>query len=93
MAVGKAVLKVAGGKMLRAEVEHEEGILKAVKLSGDFFIHPEEAISAIEADLQGATVEQAADRVDETARALRAELVGFSAKDVQQVIEMAVLAS
>jgi lipoate-protein ligase A len=93
MAVGKAVLKVVGGKLLRAEVEHEEGIIKRVKLSGDFFLYPEEALEAIELDLQGATVEQVADRVNETAKALNAELVGFSAKDVQAVVEMAVSSS
>lgn len=92
MTVGKAVLKVAGGKMLRAQVEHEEGIIRHVKLSGDFFIHPEEAIEAIEKDMEGAVAEQVADRVSETAIGLRAELVGFTAKDVQQVIEMAMLA-
>lgn len=76
--------------MLRAEVESEEGIIRKAKISGDFFIHPEDALSAIEEDLKGATAEQVAERVDETARALRAELVGFTAKDVQAVVEMAV---
>jgi lipoate---protein ligase len=56
--IGKAVLKVPGGKLLKVTVEHEGEAIKKVKISGDFFIHPEEVLDRLEERLKGITIHQ-----------------------------------
>jgi lipoate-protein ligase A len=49
----QAEYKVPGGKLLVAETEVEDGVLTSVKVMGDFFMHPEEAINDLEEALNG----------------------------------------
>jgi lipoate-protein ligase A len=49
--MGKYELKVEGGKMLRAECSVDNNRIKSVKISGDFFLHPEESITTLEESL------------------------------------------
>lgn len=37
-----------GGKLLKIFLEEEQGKIKTIKITGDFFLHPEEAIEQIE---------------------------------------------
>jgi len=52
----RAEYKIPGGKLLAAEVQEKGGKLTRVKLVGDFFMHPEEAIDALEAALRSGHV-------------------------------------
>jgi len=52
-ALGRAEFKVPGGKLLAAETAVEDGRLVEVKITGDFFMHPEEAIEELEEALTG----------------------------------------
>ncbi len=90
MAIGKSVLKVPGGKLLRVEVEHEAGIVKRVELTGDFFIYPEESLAELEKALAGCEVDEVAERFDNAAARLQAQLVGFTPADVQTAVRLAV---
>ena len=49
----KAELKVSGGKLIRADCEVQEGRIIRIKLTGDFFLHPEEALEELENSLRG----------------------------------------
>lgn len=49
----KIVHKVPQGKMLRIEADIKDSVIKRIKITGDFFIHPEEAITEIEDFLTG----------------------------------------
>jgi hypothetical protein len=51
--MGKAEYKVPGGKLLYAETETKNGMLLNAKISGDFFMHPEESILQLEEKLEG----------------------------------------
>ena len=53
---GQAVYKVPGGKLLKVSVDFEEDVIERVKVSGDFFAHPEESIELIEEALVGAMI-------------------------------------
>ncbi len=46
----KVTAKIEGGKLLRIELELTESgeKVKAIKLTGDFFIHPEDSLQIIE---------------------------------------------
>ncbi|MCX7025227.1 MAG: biotin--protein ligase [Spirochaetes bacterium] len=45
--------KIPAGKLLRIELDVEDGILLHTLVRGDFFAHPEEDFEAAEAELSG----------------------------------------
>lgn len=53
----QATLKVAGGKLLRVNMEMEnvddDLVIRDIKLTGDFFLHPEDVLPHIEQALTG----------------------------------------
>lgn len=46
--------KVPGGKLVVVDLDVEGGALRNVRVAGDFFLEPDEAILAIDAALEGA---------------------------------------
>ncbi len=71
--------KVEGGKLLRVRLTTAPGAprrIAAITLTGDFFMHPEEAIEDLEAQLTGAPLEP---------EALRARVEAFYERDVQVI--------
>jgi len=44
--------------LIRFEIEEEKGIAKDVKITGDFFIYPEEVIGELENVLKGKRLEE-----------------------------------
>jgi len=73
--------KAVGGKLLRVRMTVAAGadgaqVIQSITITGDFFMHPEEAIEDLERLLTGAPL-------DETA--LRARLQTFFASDIQVV--------
>jgi hypothetical protein len=79
--------KTPGGKMVVADFEIRGGRLADIRISGDFFLYPEEALSAITAVLRGAP----ADAADLEARVAEAvppgtEMLGFSPEAVAEAI-------
>ena len=61
--------KVPGGKLVAVDVEVADGRLEQVRLSGDFFLEPDEALEDINAALTG--LPQQAD-AEQLAAAVRA---------------------
>ena len=51
--IGKSELKVEGGKLIRVEcdVHERSNVLMRLIITGDFFLHPEEAIEELETSL------------------------------------------
>jgi lipoate-protein ligase A len=81
--------KVAGGKLLRVEVEIESGVVLRALVRGDFFAHPEEAFEAAEAELVGLS----SDRLFDAALSLFSRpplvLFGASAEDIALALKEA----
>ncbi|WP_406341704.1 biotin/lipoate A/B protein ligase family protein [Streptomyces sp. NBC_00648] len=46
--------KVPGGKLVVVDLDVEDGVLSGVRVAGDFFLEPDEAILAINSALEGA---------------------------------------
>jgi len=89
-----AELKVAGGKLVRVEVEVEGGVLVSVKITGDFFLHPEEAIFEVEASLKGlGTSADYASIIESKLTELGAQFIGASPSDVAEAVKRAVEAA
>ncbi|MEB3370819.1 lipoate--protein ligase family protein [Saccharopolyspora mangrovi] len=84
--------KVPGGKLVAVDVEVAAGRLSDVRVSGDFFLEPDEALESINASLVGAPVSAEA---EELVRRIRgglpeeARLVGFSAEAVATAVRRA----
>ncbi|MEU6982495.1 lipoate--protein ligase family protein [Streptomyces sp. NPDC046324] len=49
--------KVPGGKLVVVDLEARDGVLTDVRVAGDFFLEPDEAILAIDRALEGAPVD------------------------------------
>jgi lipoate-protein ligase A len=46
--------KVPGGKLVVVDVDAEDGVLRQVRVAGDFFLEPDEALDAVNGALEGA---------------------------------------
>lgn len=45
--------KVEGGKLIKVRLSKDDGRISAIKITGDFFMHPEELIEDLEKSLIG----------------------------------------
>ncbi|MFH1650334.1 MAG: hypothetical protein ABIA93_07360 [Candidatus Woesearchaeota archaeon] len=91
MMISSSVLKVPNGKLLRAEVEHDGNRIKKVKITGDFFLHPEEVIIRIEGVFEHCALPLDEKRcVEMLARVLEgAQLIGAAPEDIVMVVRQA----
>lgn len=85
MKTGTATYKVPGGKLLRIDLTYENSI-DAVKLTGDFFLHPEEALETITSALCALALpldaDEAIQQVEAALAAQNAQLIGATARDI-----------
>jgi len=90
---GKAEKKVPGGKLVKVSAEFGETI-KSVKITGDFFLHPEEAIELIEKSLLGIGANEQASAfekaISETTKKNDIQMIGVSARDIAETVREAV---
>ena len=89
--MGKATYKVKGGKMIKISLGESGGKIREVKITGDFFLHPEELIEELEETLVGKPLNE-----QDLAKAIRsllkdrdATLLGASPQDFAKCILMA----
>lgn len=84
--------KVPGGKLLVADFSVEEGALKNVQLSGDFFLEPDESLELMNQALEGcdaqATIQDIAQKIKDAIPA-NTVMLGFSPEAVGTVIRRA----
>ena len=45
--MGKAKYKVKGGKLIKVQLAKKEDRIEGIKITGDFFLHPEELIEQL----------------------------------------------
>ena len=91
MGLGKAIYKVKGGKMIKIQLALENKKIKDLRITGDFFLHPEETIEDIEKALRGCSLskEELVRIIKETLTSRRAVLLGASPEDFARCIIMA----
>ncbi|MCK1822945.1 lipoate--protein ligase family protein [Streptomyces sp. XM83C] len=58
--------KIPGGKLVVVDADVEDGVLRGVRVAGDFFLEPDEALDAVNGALEGAPAD--ADAADLAAR-------------------------
>ena len=90
---GSSIKKIAGGKLIRVDVVYFRQI-ERVKITGDFFLHPEELITTIEESLAGAEIPLSkgllVERVETILKNNGAIVIGFSPEDLISVLADAV---
>ncbi|VFR23758.1 Lipoate-protein ligase A, N-terminal 30 percent [plant metagenome] len=80
-----AEYKVPGGKLVVADLEVVDGQMRNVRISGDFFLEPPEALDAINDALEGMPVEASETEIAlavQLALPDKAELFGFSSEAI-----------
>ncbi len=84
--------KVKEGKLVKAEIEYDEGVTK-VKITGDFFLHPEETLEKIEQSMIGlkkdASVESIIHNIRRIAEADDTVMIGIGPESLALVIKEA----
>ena len=86
----KSIYKVPDGKLLKITLEFD-GKIKKVKLTGDYFIYPEEENDAIEKCLVGKEFnrENLVDEIKKTVQERNIELFGLNAEAIVEAIFLA----
>ena len=84
--------KVPNGKLVCFSVEAENGLVTEVKITGDFFLHPEETIEKIERSLEDIPLDmdeaEVASRIEASLE--EAQLIGATAEDLARIFKKAV---
>ncbi|WP_424356594.1 hypothetical protein [Methanocella sp. MCL-LM] len=84
----RAEKKVPGGKLVRLAVDMS-GPAARIRLSGDFFLHPEDGIFGIEELLANLSVDEPRDRVkaviDSYVLSRKLELIGIDTDTIAQL--------
>jgi len=89
--LGRAEYKVEGGKLIKVQLSRKGNLIEAIKITGDFFLHPEELIEDLELKLAGHPLdEKALIRLMKTlVEKKKATLLGASPEDFAKCIMMA----
>ncbi|MEM0230799.1 MAG: hypothetical protein QXW00_03145 [Candidatus Woesearchaeota archaeon] len=82
--------KERGGKLLRASALILKEKIISIRLSGDFFIYPEEAIFRIEQALQGSSIKDVSKILTRHLKRNRIKIIGFTPEGLQTALESAV---
>lgn len=88
----KAIYKVPNGKLLKIFLEDADGQIVSIKITGDFFAHPEENIEKLEAALVGVAVskEDLVQKITEFKEKTGTVFFGFDAESLATTILSAI---
>lgn len=86
--MGRAEYKVPGGKLLAAETEVQDGRLSRVKVTGDFFMHPETAIEDLEENMTGILLDEIEGAIENFFASRDVTLYGASPEDFSHVVRL-----
>ena len=85
----KAEYKIPGGKLLACTIETENNVITELKISGDFFMHPEESIGELEKAILGSKVDDYPEKIRDFFEENRVTLFGIAVKDFIEIIRIA----
>ncbi len=85
----KIIKKVEGGKLLKIFLDIKNDKIQKVRITGDFFAHPEESIEILERKLEGKSCEDIRDLIKEFIDENKVKLYGIDAKSIEETIKEA----
>ncbi len=84
--------KVREGKLVKIEVDYDESIRK-LKITGDFFLHPEDILEKIENSMLGLkreeSMETIASKIHTIVEVHDVQMIGISPESLAQIIKEA----
>jgi lipoate-protein ligase A len=86
---GECEKKIEGGKLVRVRIDFDRTI-NSIEITGDFFLHPEEALKDVEAALLGLDIsdlEKATDKIKDVMDEKGIQVIGFSPHDITNIIK------
>ncbi|MDO8554003.1 MAG: lipoate protein ligase C-terminal domain-containing protein [Candidatus Micrarchaeota archaeon] len=85
MKSGKNIYKA--GKLLKISLEYDN-VIRQIKITGDFFLYPEEGIEQLQLQLIGAelTKEKLTDRINQILKIEKLEPFGFNSEQLAEAI-------
>jgi len=94
MKTGTASRKIPGGKMMRVEVAYDAQI-ETVKITGDFFLHPEETMELIQQTIIGCHLpinkDELINNLENLMLKQKAEFIGASVIDLINILAEALV--
>jgi len=89
--MGRAEYKVEGGKLVKVQVTTEGNRIRKVKITGDFFLYPEEFLEELEEALVGSRLDESSltKLIEDAVEKRKATFLGVSPKDFARCIVMA----
>lgn len=85
----KAEYKIPGGKLLACTVETQNDKITELKISGDFFMHPEDSIIDLEKAILGSMVSDYPNKIRGFFKKTNISLIGVAEDDFINVIQLA----
>jgi lipoate-protein ligase A len=90
--ISNASQKVKEGKVVKVEVEYDE-VIRKLKITGDFFLHPEEILEKLEKSMLGLKKDVGVDlislKIQSIVKAHDAQMIGISPESMAMVIKEA----
>jgi len=86
----RAVYKIPGGKMVRVALKWEENLIKDIKITGDFFLYPEEGINFLEDSLRNVRLEDALEKIKNVVKSNNLTLFGLTPEGIVETIKLAI---
>lgn len=77
--------KVKNGKLIRITYDLDK-VIKKIKIYGDFFIHPEDAIFEIEKALENKRPNQITKTISDLIKNDNIKIIGFEPEDIEKII-------
>jgi lipoate-protein ligase A len=85
--------KTPGGKLVRLQIDCSDYAVTQVRITGDFFVHPEESLSDVEAALRNFSrdmpIEKLVQKINQALAIRSAEMVGIDALTLAKLIHEA----
>ena len=81
------LMKVPNGKLLKVNLNIKDNKIEQLKILGDFFLYPEEAITKIEDSLIGIKKDKLLSKIKDIIKKNSINILGFSAKNLNELIQ------
>ncbi|MCX8206049.1 MAG: hypothetical protein N3H30_02355 [Candidatus Micrarchaeota archaeon] len=78
--------KVEGGKLVRVTAVFRGDVLESVRITGDFFIHPEDYVVKMESELAGVNIGALEKRISDVCASKAVQCIGFSGRDIYEML-------
>ena len=86
----KSIYKIPGGKLVKISLEYDENnnTIYSVKITGDFFAYPEEAIETLENSLKNTEIKKeiVLKKINSLISSNNIEFIGLNAEGITEAI-------